>query len=593
MKRIYRYIALPLALCPLLASAGLDLPVKTVNGRQFYYYVVKKGDTLYSLATRFNITRDDIVSSNPGAADMVRSGQTLYFPVDRFGDGVPVEDTEVETERTPAGSPDIIIHCVAKGETLYGISRKYDVDIESIIALNPSAKLGVKAGATLRIPVQASEDSAVGDVVTENADDEHLGAPMIGAMPYVAKAVEPAGGNVTVVEEVRKDAGEDCGIYAATDTVTVEGADGDETGTVINEGPSSIAVLLPFMLDTDAPGRQAMLYTDFYKGLLVAADSLSGRGDSIRIYAYDTENDGFRLRSLLQDTLVCGASVIIAPSEDSQMAEILAAVDPQKTKVLNVFNVRDSSYVTNPASVQTNIPHRRMYEHARRAIDRYYPDYIPVILRNESGRNDKAEFISYIMDAYRAKGVEPVEIVYDGALLTSQLEVIPDDGNRYLLMPVSGSLAEFNKFSHALCSLRNGASDSSVYALFGYPDWTAFRNDAEQMLHTLGATVYSRFYYDEDGFDAVCLNEAFERWFGSRAIEVVPHHGMLGFDVGNLLIRNIRTNSGYFNPSEADYKGAQSSFRFVPAAGEGGGCFNDDIYVLRFNPDGRVERLSL
>lgn len=592
MKRIYRYIALSLALSPLMASAGLDLPVKTINGRQFYYYVVKKGDTLYSLATRFNITRDDIVGSNPGAADMVRSGQTLYFPVDRFGDGVPVKDTE--SSRPADNAPDVIIHHVTKGETLYGISRKYDVDVESIIALNPSARMGVKAGSTLRIPVHVTEDNAGSHAETENTDGEQLGAPMVGAMPYVAKAVESVGGGVTPVDESGEGSEIDNdGMDDVTDSVADENADGEEAVAVVSEGPSSIAVLLPFMLDSEAPGRQAMLYTDFYKGLLVAADSLSGRGDSIRIYAYDTMDDAARVRSLLQDTLVSGASVIIAPSEEKQMAEILKAVDPQKTRVLNVFNVRDSSYVSNPAMIQANIPHRRMYEHARQAIDRYYPAYIPVILRNESGRSDKAEFISYITEAYRSKGVEPIEIVYDGALLTSQLEVLPDDGNRYLLIPSSGSLAEFNKFSHAVSSLRNGASDSSVYALFGYPDWTAFRNDAEQMLHNLGATVYSRFYYDEDGFDATCLNEAFGRWFGNRAIEVVPHHGMLGFDVGNLLIRNIRMNDGYFNPAEVDYKGAQSSFRFIPADGDEGGCFNDDIYVMRFNPDGRVERLSL
>ena len=76
MKRIFKYLTVAaLALCPLFAVAALDLPVKTVNGRQFYYYEVKKGDTLYGIASRLNISRKDIVESNPQAGDLIRIGQ--------------------------------------------------------------------------------------------------------------------------------------------------------------------------------------------------------------------------------------------------------------------------------------------------------------------------------------------------------------------------------------------------------------------------------------------------------------------------------------------------------------------------------------
>ena len=38
------------------------------------------------------------------------------------------------------------------GETLYSIARMYNVSPQSIIALNPEAKNGIKAGAVLIIP---------------------------------------------------------------------------------------------------------------------------------------------------------------------------------------------------------------------------------------------------------------------------------------------------------------------------------------------------------------------------------------------------------------------------------------------------------
>ena len=596
MKRIFKYLTVAaLALCPLFAVAALDLPVKTVNGRQFYYYEVKKGDTLYGIASRLNISRKDIVESNPQAGDLIRIGQILYFPVDRFGDGTPIEDTIVPEKKSVPERTDILIHQVKKGDTLYGLSRKYNVDVESIIALNPGSRTGIKAGATLRIPVPAAED-------TTPEQDEPVQSERNPEFPINIISTQPV--NPTIVqitdnedEEESEDVGADNEADDEVDSVSEEEEDAatedvDPTLTEVNAGPSSIVVMLPFMLEDEVPSRQAMLYTDFYKGLLVAADSLAQRADSISIYAYDTMGDNVRVNSLLQDPVVAGASVIIAPSDDEQLSMILRSVDPQKTKVLNVFNVRDSSYIDNPASIQANIPHRRMYARAMRAIDKYYPEYTPVILKNENGRSDKAEFISYISDIYRLRDVEPIEIVYDGALLMSQLEAIPNNGSRYLFIPASGSLAEFNKISHAINSIRNASVAQETYALFGYPDWTAFRNEAEQMLHKLGATVYSRFYYDEDCFDSRCLNEAFERWFGTKAIGVVPNHGMLGFDVGNMLIRNIRDNNGYFMPEADHYNGVQTSFRFLQD-NVNGGYSNDEIYVLRFTPQGTVERLPM
>lgn len=581
MKRIFKYIAVAaLALCPFYAEAALDLPVKTVKGRQFYCYEVKKGDTLYGIASRLKISRKDIVESNPEAGDLLHIGQKLYFPVDRFGDGTPVADTVVPQDDTTPVRTDVLIHRVKKGDTLYGLSRKYNVDVESIIALNPGSRTGIKAGSTIRIPVMAADDDVSGK-------DEVVPSEESSEIPFMIISTQPVHPTIVAVDD-DNDENDDQASEKDVDTTDEEA---DPTLAQVSPGSSSIVVMLPFMLEDEVPSRQAMLYTDFYKGMLIAADSLSQRGNPISIYAYDTMGETERVKSLLQDTIVTGASIIVAPADDDHIAMILQSVDPAKTKVLNVFNVRDSSYVNTPGSVQINTPHRRMYSRAMQAIDKYYPEYTPVILRNETGRSDKAEFIAYITDTYRMRGVEPIEIIYDGALLMSHLSVIPDDGRRYLLIPSSGSLSEFNKISHGISSIRNGAAVASAYALFGYPDWTAFRNDAEQMLHTLDATVFSRFYYDEACFDSQCLDDAFERWYGSRSIAVVPNHGVLGFDVGNMLIRNLRQNDGYFVPDDNTYNGVQTSFRFVRPDNAQCGFMNDEIYVLRFTPQGRVERL--
>lgn len=56
-----------------------------------------------------------------------------------------------------------LIHVVEKGNTMYSISRKYDVDVKSILDANPYAKDGIKFGQELRIPLFKANSKAVAD----------------------------------------------------------------------------------------------------------------------------------------------------------------------------------------------------------------------------------------------------------------------------------------------------------------------------------------------------------------------------------------------------------------------------------------------
>lgn len=553
---------------------ALDLPIKNINGKPYYYYVVKKGDTVYSLVKRLGISRKDLVESNPSAADALKDGQILYFDATKFGDGNINTNDYTEIKAEIVKEEGYISHKVSKGETLYGLSKKYGVSPEAIIALNPQAQYGIKSGSTLRIPVAEQTDAEI------TAEPEEISEEKIEENDAPAVYAEDQD---TVVSETEDptDVADD------TDDITVDNIDPTRPGT--------IAILLPFMLDSDNPGRQALLYTDYYKGFLLAADSLSNRGDSITIYACDTMNDIDRLKSLLAGEEVGNASVIIAPDDERQLAVIADAVNNRDTKVVNVFNFKDSLYLDHRQFVQVNTPHRVMYAKAIEAIKKLYPDYNPLILRHANGRNDKAEFVSVLDADYRSRGIEPVELMYDESLSPSQLEQLlsKDDDGKYLIIPTSGNIQEFNKFINAVITVTNSDDGRGRFAIFGYPDWTAFRGEAESLLYAVDATVYSRFYYDKDSFDTRSLNQAYGRWFDDDAIDALPNQVASGFDTGNWIIRSMHNNDGRFEPVGQRYEGVQSSFCCKKADGSvSPGSYNDEIYILRFTPERRVERMT-
>jgi len=110
-------------------------------------YTVVKGDTLWSISQRYDVKMNSIISTNNlKEISRLSIGQKLKLPITNM-DIAKAEgyDQDAEAEE--------IIYYVKKGESLWSISREYNVKLESIIAANSitdSSK--ISTGQQLRIP---------------------------------------------------------------------------------------------------------------------------------------------------------------------------------------------------------------------------------------------------------------------------------------------------------------------------------------------------------------------------------------------------------------------------------------------------------
>jgi len=87
-------------------------------------YVVRAGETLFSIAKRYGASVDELVRLNDLVdADDIQAGQKLKIPGDA--------ETVVEP-----GTPESIVHVVQTGETLRSIALRYDVTTQDIMSAN-------------------------------------------------------------------------------------------------------------------------------------------------------------------------------------------------------------------------------------------------------------------------------------------------------------------------------------------------------------------------------------------------------------------------------------------------------------------------
>lgn len=539
--------------------AARPLPVVNHNGEACYEYLVRKGETIFSITRQFGIDKELFLKYNPEvAADGLKADKPVYFPTDAVSDKkiVPMTVEQITTE----GST----HLVQKGETLYGISKRYNTTVDKLVELNPTADKGIKHGQVLILPI------------SENVAPSTPSPTPTTSYPNVSEQDEAN-------SEVSSAYSED---VATDDTF----ANSDEEAEVREY---SIALMLPLMLNAPEDDKKAAKtganYTAFLKGVLLAADKLGRYGDKVTIYAFDTEGSDERVRTLLADERVRGCDVVVSPDAASQISMLSANKDTEYD-VFNIFNIKDASHLNNSRIIQGNIDHISMYDKAIDALMQRFAGYTPVILMAEGGRNEKQEFVNAVKERYSSTpGMPQVqEITFSGNLKDSDLATLSADTEKYVFIPVSGALAEFNRVQAALCKLKESAADSRNVKVFGYPDWIAFRLDRLEKLHSLEATIYSRFYDNPNDVDAKTFARQFQQNFGTEVRDMVPKQELLGYDTGCYLIEALRRGEGDITSSPLRYTGLQSSFDFTPATDEQG-MINKALYIISYNTDGSVE----
>lgn len=144
-----------------LIQIGQVLFIPTTTTTPVYStYTVVKGDTLYGIASKYDISVDELKSLNNLTSNTLYIGQQLK---------VPEKDIEESEEYE--------IYTVVKGDSLWLISQKYDVPVDDLIELNNLETVNLQIGDKLKIPKATSKKTYIvqkGDSLWSIAKDYNI-----------------------------------------------------------------------------------------------------------------------------------------------------------------------------------------------------------------------------------------------------------------------------------------------------------------------------------------------------------------------------------------------------------------------------------
>ena len=654
-----------------MSQAQMNLPKTTIAGQEFYYYDVNAGESIYDIAAKLAVTKDEIIKNNPDAADGIENNMRLYFPVN--GESKPAPVIQEQATGTK--------HTVEQGETLYGLAKRYGTTVDELIAANPSSANGIKVGQVLVIPEKDANSTTVNasqqvqDAFSRNATMQ-VAAPqgsdpvfhtlqtgesiytiakqynssiegIITANPGLKPEEYVAGAKVKIVPnsalpfiyertgrryykyEVKR--GETYASIAAENGITedeLKAANPDlkkvkkgktislpkpyverTTGEIATipveelqayyepristlyenltakrlENEVNIALILPFQLHKSAPPKQAYLYTDFYKGFLMALDSTANiTNKHINLKVYDTQHNLNVTDSILALPELKTMNILIAPSEPQQLSKINAFGKDNAVPVLNCFTTKNEDYLDNPYVYQVNTPTNEMMHDVMRWFDEQFKGY-NVIYLVESSDNDK-EMFEHMRKHISHKKYSTTTINVNNELNYNDISNQMNPGSKYVFIPSSGDKSLVKKFIKALKEVKKERFDCDL-SLIAYPEYVLYLKDYQTDLQDVDTHMFTRFF-NAKGFRTRDLESAYKSNFGGEPLQATPNMAIYGYDTGMYLLKSLGTD-GIIDDETPMYKGIQTSFRWE-RGDNWRGYTNQAIEVVHFSPDHQI-----
>ena len=123
---------------------GQVIKLKEVGQLNNPIYIVKKGDTLYSIAKNNNISINELIKINNLTSNTLSIGQELFIP-----------ESEKKEDNS---SNEYDFYTVVKGDSLWKISKNYNIPLPELIDINNLTNLTLSIGQTLLVPKNNDND---------------------------------------------------------------------------------------------------------------------------------------------------------------------------------------------------------------------------------------------------------------------------------------------------------------------------------------------------------------------------------------------------------------------------------------------------
>jgi LysM repeat protein len=568
-----------------------------IRGQSYFIHIVEKGQTAFSIAKAYSVTIEMLHSENPEALYGLKEGQVLKIPV------VEVVE-EPEREKDPER---FIYHTMVPGETIFALSRRYDVSQNAIIEANPGldpADIAIGTEVAIprkdfkiqQVPIAPQKEEFTsyrvkpGETMSSIARRYGISTRELrrvnGGMIFVRAGDSiriPGRHLITDDTEQAEPMKDTLGLIIEYDSLDYIEREVAYTDISTLRGSVDIAVMLPLFLsdnsvrievDTTLPQSRrikqrpfhwiypgSVVFLEMYEGILVAANELRDAGMDVRIHTFDTRAERDVVDGIINSGRLRNIDFIIGPVYSYNLERVVSYAERYNIPVVSPVPLHSSEILSGNRNVfLTNPSIETIQENLSRTIAQHYQDNLVFIYSDTSSiNNESLAFRNMIMRELSLR-VPPDQISLKQVLYRSRSVAHGDTLNRLSHTLNSGTtnviilgtenesaLSETLMNIHGLLKLNN-------IIVYSYP---SIRNLEENIdlnyLFDLGINFYTPFNVDYGKPEVLSFLKQFRETFGAEPPET--SFAWLGYDITTYFVsgfalhgRRFMNNPGIHNP---------------------------------------------
>ena len=509
--------------------------------KEFIAHKIKAGQTLYSIARDYNISvatlREDNPSLNPQSLSI---GETIWVRRTEVGTSSEQEaQSEINeyADNLNKAAEDGYEYVVVKpGETIYSLTRKYEITEEEFTSLN-DVSAGLKAGAVVRIPNKT-----------------------INSVDQMDKAAD-----IAMQEEKNKT-------FTADENIMFQ--------TVSSQDELNVSLMLPINVNS----KPNASYVEFYQGFLLGLEKLKEQGKGkTNLAVYNTQHDTQAVQRIVNSPAFAKTNLIIGPVYEDELKPVINFAHTNAVPV--VSPLASIVAVKSPALYQLSPDAECKYDKIADLIDGSRDIYLIY-----ASAYDK-EFEQEIKKQLEGKSYATYNYTFDQKsiltptnALAQQIESVDEllkKEKPALFIVLANTETDVDRILGTLASSKVAITERSEscanYVVLGTSRWSRFNNIDQTSYFNNNVVMISTYHAKRDS--------ALVREFDSRYIEaykMLPSlYAYRGYDTAIIFCGGMRSDIEY-NMLDKRYTPLQTGYKFFQTE-IGGKYINREWVRINYN----------
>lgn len=548
-------------------------------------HIVKKGDSVYSIAKMYDVPVDKIYLYNPDSKNGLKRGSVITIPQ------LPDEINSGES---------FLFYAIRPGDTLGSIAETYNTSIEQLLRDNKGiSDKNFEAGDLLRVSVNSKKDVMMTQTVDETKMD-HIDSYTASKDDTWESVAEKTGADIDQLKkmnagvELKKNAHIDVPVVVTSQVEKeVEYVDERENtaggildiykgvhNLAVADSASGNVVSLALLIEDPQSKRD----NEFTRGALLAIDRMKNSPFKIRFKLLQdrkADTDSVSAVKALLDSLDDFVPDLVVTTHEKNFPLWLAQYgEDNGIEIVNSFDVRSELYLQNPSIIHLLTPTPYFSEAVAEWVGTTFPDYKLIMV----GKKDTD-------DAYADAILSKTASAFQNVALEDLGEMKLDDWSKYLIYGYPTSRDEVSTLLNAVAALKEANPLASVKVM-GRPNWITLADEQKGKFEAADVYFPSRFFFDHQSADGKKFISDYSASFGHGPIRAFPTYAASGYDIMNYFIESLASNDGDFNVSNYEGRELQTPIN-LQRVGNWGGLYNPSAYIIRYSPLGEVEKILI